>query len=381
MVQIYEVDTRKRRDVNRFIQIHFDLYRGDPVWIPPLWPDARFQLNRDKHPFHRHNEAAFFIAVKDGKDVGRIAVYEPQVYNNFKGTRNGHFFLFDCINDQEVTSALLDQGFAWCQERGLNVFRGPLGFMALDGIGMLADGFENRPAISIPYNYDYYPRLVEQWGFELEERVYSGYLDVQKAIEAFPERILRLSEKIKQRYGFTIKTFKNKRELRSFAAPRLADLYNRTLTHIAGDPPITQEEVDAVADGVFTIIDPGLLKFVMKDDQIVGFLFCFLNIAEGLRKSRGRLYPFGFIHILRDLNKTDFLDLNGMGMAPEYQGSGGTALMYGELFKALKENTRFKHADLVQISEFNVQSLNEVKGFGWEIYKTHHIYRREIMTG
>ncbi len=378
MVRIYEVDTAKRRDVNRFINLPFRLYKDCPQWVPPLISDARFQLNRSKNPFYKHNDATFLLAEQDGQDVGRIALLHPKFFNNFKGLQNAHFYLFDSIDDQEVASALFDAGAAWARKRGLNVLRGPLGFMAADGFGMLAKGFEHRPAVGIPYNYEYYTRLAETWGFELEERVYSGYLDVARLRAEFPQRVLEVAEKVKQRYGFTIKTFRNKRELRQWVAPRLAEIYNRTLTHIAGDPPLSQEEVDAVADSLLQITDPRLLKFVMKGEEIVGFLFCFLDISEGLQKARGRLFPFGIFHILHALNTTSWINLNGMGIAPEYQGMGGTALMYAELYRAVEHFPRFKHADAVQVSEFNPKSLNELRNYVTDFYKTHHIYRRQI---
>ncbi len=378
MVRIHEVDTNRRRDVERFVDIPFRLYKGCPQWVPPLRSETRFQLNRWKNPFYRRNDAAFFIAERDGRDVGRIAVLHPQYYNEFKGLQNAHFYLFESIDDQEVANALFDHAAEWARARGLNVLRGPLGFMAADGFGMLAEGFEHRPAVGIPYNYPYYPRLAEGWGFQLEERVLSGYLDVMRLRREFPQRVLEVAEKVKQRYGFSVKTFRSKRELKEWVAPRLAEVYNRTLTHIAGDPPVSEEEVAAVADNLLMITDPQLLKFVMKGEEIVGFLFCFLDISEGLQRAWGRLFPFGFIHILRDLRCTTWLNLNGMGIAPEYQGLGGTTLMYAELYRAVQNFPRFRHADVVQVSEFNVKSLNEMGKFGVRWYKTHHIYRREL---
>ncbi len=377
-MRIHEVDTTSRRDVNRFINIPFKLYKDCPQWVPPILPDARLQLNRKKFPFYKHNDATFFIVEQDGQDVGRMAALHPKFYNEFKGLQNAHFWLFDSIDDQDAANALFDAGLDWARQRGLKVFRGPLGFMAADGIGMLAKGFEYLPAVSIPYNYEYYPRLAETWGFKLEERVYSGSIDLPRLREDFPQRVLDVAEKVKKRYGFTVKTFKNKRELRTWVAPRLAEVYNRTLTHIAGDPPLSQEEVDTVADNLLMITDPQLLKFVMKDDEIVGFLFCFLNISKGIQKARGRLFPFGIFHILLDLRRTTMLDLNGMGIVPEYQGMGGTAVMYAELYHATMNFPRFTHGEAVQISEFNAKSLNEMPKFGAKWYKTHHIYRREV---
>ncbi len=377
-MNIHEVDTTSRRDVNRFINVPFTLYEDCPQWVPPIIPDARMQLNKEKNPYYQRNNAAFFIAEQNGSDVGRICVMHPRFYNEFKGTNQAFFYLFDSIDDQEVANALLDTAAEWATARGLDTFRGPLGFMAADGFGMLAKGFEHHPAIGIPYNYEYYVRLVENWGFELEERVYSGYISVPKVIEQFPKRILDMADKIKARYGFEVIAFNSKRELKEWAAPRLVDVYNRTLTHIAGDPPLTKEEVNMVADSLLMIADPQLIKFIKKDDELVGFLFCFFDISDGIRKARGRLFPTGLIHIMRDFNKTVWLNMNGMGILPEYHGRGGSALMYAELYKSITQFPRFQHADIVQISENNPQSLNEMKRFGVDFYKTHHIYTKTL---
>jgi GNAT superfamily N-acetyltransferase len=377
-MQVIELDTSNRSHVNRFIDVPFQLYKDNPTWVPALVDDTKRQMDRKRNPFYQANDAAFFLAERDGRDVGRVCVMHPRYYNEFKNVSQGWFYLFESIDDQEVANALLNAAVEWARARGATMFRGPLGFMAADGFGMLAEGFEHRPAIGIPYNFDYYPRLVENWGFELEERVYSGYLDLVRLRANFPQKILDVAEKIKQRYGFTIKIFKSKNELRTWVAPRLAALYNKALTHIAGDPPLRQEEVDAVAENLMLIADPKLLKFVMKGDEIIGFLFCFVDISEGIKQARGRLFPFGWLPILLDFRRTTWVNLNGMGMLPEYHGLGGPALLYAELYKTIEEFGNFQHADVVQISEFNVKSLNEMAKFGMEYYKTHHIYCKSL---
>lgn len=377
-VTIHEVDTTRNREVRRFIRVPFKLYEDCPQWVPPIIPDARLQLNKEKNPYYKNNDAAFFLAKRDGDDVGRICVMHPRYYNDFKGLKHAFFYLFDSIDDQAVANALFDRAAEWATERGLEIFRGPLGFMAADGFGILARGFEYRPAVGIPYNYAYYVGLAENWGFELEERVYSGYVDVPRLRAEFPQRVLDMADKIKERYGFSVKTFKTKRELRHYVAPRLADVYNRALTHIAGDPPLSQEEVDLVAQNLIMIADPELIKLIEKDGELIGFVFCFNDITRGIQKAKGRLFPFGLIHILRDFNRTTSLNLNGAGILPEYQGMGGSALMYGELYRSIMKYPRFKEAEAIQISEFNMKILNEMKRFGVEFHKTHHIYRKAL---
>lgn len=375
---IIEVDSTNRSLVNRFIDLPFKLYQDCPQWVPQLRDEALMQFDRRRNPYYKRSDATFFLARDDGRDVGRICVMEPRYYNDFKKTSQAFFYLFDCVDDQAVANALFDAAAGWAAKRNLTLMRGPLGFMAADGFGVLAKGFEHRPAIGIPYNHPYYLELAENWGFELEERVYSGYCHIPTAREQFPPRILDMAEKIKKRYGFSVKAFKTKRELRRWVAPRLAELYNRTLTHIAGDPPVPPEVVEVVADNLLLISDPKLHKFIIKDDEIIGFVFCFPDISEGLQKSKGRLLPLGWFHILRAFKRTRWLNMNGMGIVPEYQGMGGPALLYAELYYTLQDNTQYDHADWVQVSENNPRILNELKQFGVEFYKTHHIYRKKL---
>lgn len=380
MLHIHEVDTTRRRDVNRFINLPFELYKDSPYWVPTSRATTRMQLNREKNPFYRANDAVFFLAQQNGQDVGRIAVLHPARFNDLHDLQDSHFYLFDSIDDQGVANALFDAAVEWASKRGLSRFRGPLGFMALDGYGMLAKGFDHYPAVGIPYNYDYYPHLAEGWGFELEEQVLSGYAKIPDLLEQFPEKIERVAEKVKERYGYTVKQFKNKREMIDWARPRIVELYNRIFMNQLGTPPLILEEFDLIIDDVFTITRPDMIKVIVReeDEQLVGFLFAFIDISRGLRKSRGRLLPFGLFYILHDLYTTDWLNLNGMGVMPEYQGLGGTSVLYAELRKTLMQFPRFVHADVVQISEFNAASLNEMKKFGMGWYKIHHIYHREI---
>ncbi len=378
-VTIHEIDARSRADRNRFINMPFDLYRDSPYWVPQVRGDALMQLNRDKNPFYWQNDAAFFLAERDGRDVGRIVALQPNTYNDFKGTSEAFFYLFETVNDCAVSDALLDAAAGWARGRGLTTLRGPLGFMAMDGIGMLAEGFDHYPAVGVPYNYSYYPGLVEAWGFELEERIYSGYLDIHRLYHGFPEKVRRVAEKVRQRYGFTIRTYSTKAALKKEALGKVVDVYNEALTHIAGDPPLPHEQAMTVFESAILIANPKMIKFIEKDGEMVGFLFCFLNISEGLRKAKGRTGPIGLLRILWSLRTTDALDLNGIGLLPQYQKMGGTAILYAELFDTLRSyHPRFKHADVVQISENNPASLNEMKQFGVEFYKTHHIYRKDI---
>ncbi|NDJ52727.1 MAG: hypothetical protein GYB68_06540 [Chloroflexi bacterium] len=377
-VQIHEIDTRQRRDVERFVRFPFDLYCDTPQWVPPILMDVRRQLSRKRNPFYEQGDAIFLMAEQAGQDVGRLAVLEPQFYNQYTHRKEAFFYFFEAIHNRAVAHALFNYGARWAKAKGLEVMRGPLGFLAFDGFGLLAKGFEHRPAVGIPYNHAYYVDLVESWHFKLEERIHSGYMDLDRHREEFSQKILRVSDKVMKRYGFEVVTFPTNAAIKRSVRDPMVKIYNEALTHIAGDAPVSDEQVETIMNQIAFVAQPDLLKFIQKDGEIVGFLFCLLDVSAGIQKAEGRLLPFGFLRILAERRRTDWINLNGMGILPEYQGLGGTAILYAELYRTVKAHTRFKHGDVVQISENNPQVLNEMKNFGIDFYKTHHLYRAAL---
>jgi hypothetical protein len=161
-VRIYRLDPSDRRDVNRYVELPFRLYRENPLWVPPFVDEVRTQLDSNRHPFYQHSTAAFFLALEGNKVVGRIAVMDNARYNQHHQDkeRTAFFYHFDCVEDLAVSRALFDAAFDWAHGRGLELMWGPKGFLVIDGQGVLVKGFEHRPALGIPYNYPYYGRLL-----------------------------------------------------------------------------------------------------------------------------------------------------------------------------------------------------------------------------
>ncbi len=195
MVEVKQVDTESRRDVARFIEVPFRLYRGHPLWVPPIRMDVRTRLNRQKHPFHEHSDAEFYLAERGGEDVGRIAVIENKPYNRYHDKRQAQFYFFECVEDLGVAQALMERAFAWAAERGLTQIVGPKGFGPLDGYGMLVEGYEFRPAMTMMnYNPPYYPAFMLELGFQKEVDFVSCYLssrEIQAAGAHPPHRRAR----------------------------------------------------------------------------------------------------------------------------------------------------------------------------------------------
>jgi hypothetical protein len=202
---IVEINTQNSRQVKEFLNLPFKIYADCPQWVPPLEMDARRMLNRRKHPFHHHSQAGFFLAQNDsGETLGRIAVLDNLHYNEYNHEKTAFFYLFECVDDLQISQGLFNAAFNWSVQRGLNLIKGPKGFTSLDGMGLLIQGFEYMPAMGIPYNLAYYQKLVEAFGFESDGDVVSGYL---KPTYRLPEKVHLVAEKVRARLGLTIERF------------------------------------------------------------------------------------------------------------------------------------------------------------------------------
>jgi GNAT superfamily N-acetyltransferase len=376
MVTIHKVDLNSKEEVNRFIQIPFDLYAGHPQWVPPFIVDIKMMMNPDKHPFYDHSEAEFFIAEQDGQAVGRIAALENKPFNEYHDAKDAEFYLFETVNDQEVANALFETVFDWAKARGLNRLVGPKGFGPLDGYGIQIEGFEHRQMMNMMnYNYPYYRDLVENLGFTKVVDFVSSYINPQEF--HLPEKVRRAAEIAKKRGSFEVINFKNKRHVKQWAG-RIGQAYNKAFVKNWEYYPLTQREIDFVVDNVMTIINPDLLKVIVKNDEIVGFVFPFPDVSAAMQKNQGKLGPFAILRLLREIGKTNWISFNGVGILPEYQGLGGNAIMYAELEKAMHQATQFVHSELTQVAETAVQMRKDLKNLGVKFYKNHRVYQRDL---
>jgi hypothetical protein len=373
MVKVEQINPADKKQVNRYIAIQYKLYKNCKQWVPPILIDRRAQFNKKKHPFYEHSDADFFIATKDGEDVGCIAALENKVFNEYQGKNQASFYLFDTINDQEVANALFNKVFEWARARGLTQVVGPKGFGPLDGYGIQTMGFEHRQMMTMMgYNYDYYPTLMENIGFRKEVDFLSDYFDIANVKEKFPERIHRIAERIQNRGTLSVKRFKDKKELAAWGQ-RIGEAYNKAFVNNWEYYPLSPREIDFVVENILVIADPKLFKIITADDQIVGFLFSFKDISKALQRSGGKMFPFGVFHILWELNHTDWISFNGTGILPEYRGIGGNALMYSEMAKSMDEYP-FKHGDMPQVAETTKEMRADLENLGGVPYKNHRVY-------
>jgi hypothetical protein len=376
MLKIEKVDTSNKAQVRRFAEFPYKHYAGCPQWVPPLFIDAYLPLNRRKHPFFEHSEADFFLAVRDGRDVGRIAALENKPFNAYHKTKDAEFYYFEAPDDQEVANALFQAVFDWAGARGLNKIVGPKGLSAFDGYGILVKGFEQRQMMNMTnYNYAYYQNLIEAQGFEKEVDFVSCYLPADSF--KIPERIEKVARRVIERGNLTVKKFKNKRELVQWAQ-RIGEAYNKTFINNWEYYPFSQAEIRYAVENVFMVADHRLIKIILHGEEIVGFLFAFPDASAAFQRAKGSLLPFGLIDILLEMKRTRTVSGNGMGVLPQFQGTGGNALLYYEMAHTFLDNFRFEFVEMTQVAETTHQMRADLKNLNGVEYKNHRVYRKAL---
>jgi hypothetical protein len=228
--------------------------------------------------------------------------------------------------------------------------------------------------MGILYNHPYYSELVEDAGFTKDIDLLSYYLD---RTFQMPERFLAVAEKVKQRRGFRTARMRTKSELRAMV-PRVAAAYNNAFGELKGFVPITDAEATAVGERILSIGDPTMIKVLLKGDEVVGFVIAYPDLSAAIQRCRGRIWPTGWFHLMREFRRTDWLNFNGMAILEDYRGLGGNAVLYAELYDTLIGQMQYQYGELVQVQDVNARMLRELEPFGVRPYKRHRIYQRSL---
>ena len=365
-------DDRKSRQA--FIDFPFRLYKDTSQWVPPIRMDMR-KIFKPSYSFYDYGEAAFFIAKDEkGQVLGRLATANNHRYNDFHKSRTAFFYYFECVNDSSVAESLFEKGFDWVQKQGLNHVLGPKGFSVLDGFGLLIEGFEHQPAFSQAYNPNYYQTMIEEQGFTKVKDILTAWTDRNSR---WPEKILKAANIIQKRRGISAPELKSKADLRKTAGD-LHRLYNESLAEPAGNPPITDEDMQQMVSQLLWIADPKLVKLIYKDDQPIGWFLAYPDIGAALQRSKGRLFPLGWLHILIESKRSKWIDLNGAGVIEEYQRLGVTSILINELYKSVMESDQYQYAELLQFREENIKSLTEASNVDLHFHKKHRLYEKYL---
>lgn len=375
MVEIKNLDTSIKNQVNDFVKFPFQLYEDTPQWVPPIQADIKTMLNKNKHPFYEHSDAEFFTAQDNGKILGRIALLENKSYNKYHGKKQASFYLFECIDDQEIASKLFDHAFQWCRTRKLDIILGPKGFSTFDGYGFVIEGFEHRQMMTMMnYNKPNYPKILEKIGFKKVVDWVSCYTKLDEF--RMPEKVHQIARKVQERGTFKVVRFETKKELKNWAW-RIGQAYNKTFINNWEYYPLTDNEIKFALDNIMVVAVPQLMKVITRKDEVVGFLFAFPDISAALQRHNGTLMPWALVDYLMELKRTNWISFNGVGILPEYHGRGGNALLFSEIEKTAR-SFNFEHGELTQIAETAVQMRKDLENLGVKPYKNHRIYSKEI---
>ena len=332
-VQIKRVETKK--DLKDFIEFHYDLYEGDQYDAPNLYSDELKTLSRDKNAAFDFCEAEYFLALKEGKVVGRVAAIINNKANEKWEKKDVRFGWIDFIDDIEVSKALLKAVEDYGREKGMTSVVGPLGFTDMDPEGMLTWGFDQLGTMATIYNYDYYPKHMEKLGGWEKDNDYVEYrLDVP---ETAPEKYTKIAEMVEKRYNLHARKLTKKEIFEGGYGKKLFDLINVTYSHLYGFSELSERQIDQYVKMYFPLADLDLITVVEdgnKDNQLVGLAITIPSLTRALQKChRGRLFPFGWWHLLRAIkfHKTEVVDLLLIGVLPEYRSKGANSLVFADL--------------------------------------------------
>ncbi len=368
-------DVQTKKDLKKFISFPDQLYKGNPYRVPPLHDFEISTLDRTKNPAFDFCDAKYWLAYRDGKIIGRIAGIINRKSNEIWNEKNVRFGWIDFIEDQEVAEALLNKVIEWGKAQGMTGIHGPLGFTDMDLEGMLVEGFEELSTQAEIYNYPYYPKFMEAFGFHKDTDWLQMELDLN--IKEVPEKIKRISKLIQQKYGLTYKKFKSAKQIKPYAQ-QLFELINLSYNDLYGFVPLTQKQIDYYTNLYFGMVNPKYVGMVVdKNDQLIGFGLGFLSLSKAMQKAKGKMLPFGWFHLLKDMYYNDTIDLLLHAVHPDYHGKGVPAIFYENMTQACIDNGVTK-AITSHILEDNKPSLQMFKNFKHRQHMRRRIYAKEF---
>ena len=332
-IQIKRVETKK--DLKRFIEFHYDLYKGNPYDVPNLYSDEVNTLSKNKNAAFDFCEAEYFLALKEGKIVGRVAAIINHKANEKWKKKDVRFGWIDFIDDIEVSRALFKAVEEYGRKKGMDDIVGPLGFTDMDPEGMLTWGFDKLGTMATIYNYEYYPQHMEKLGGWEKDNDYVEYYLVVP--EKSPEKYTKIAEMVEKRYNLHVRKLTKKDIFQGGYGKKLFDLINLTYSDLYGFSELTDRQIDQYVKMYFPLADLDLVTVIEdgnKDNQLAGLGITIPSLSHALQKCRrGRLFPFGWWHLLRAIkfHKTDGVDLLLMGFLPEYRSKGANALLFADL--------------------------------------------------
>lgn len=358
------------KDRSQFFQLPWQLYRGDPNWVPPLRQNQKELLNFKPHPFYAENQIQTFLALRGGTPVGRVAAIVNSAHNRIYKEKRGFFGFFECEQNQETAAALFAAAREWFAERDIHALRGPMNPSMNYECGLLIDGFHSPPTFMMTYNKPYYAELIEGCGFRKSQDLYAfwGHVDM---LEGLDKKMYFVVEECKRRFEVNLRrldTSRFRQEVRKFL-----EIYNRSLVGTWGFVPMSEAEVDHMATSLKHLIVPEMTTVAEIGGEVVGATFGLLDYNPRIKQIDGRLFPFGFLRLLSNKKAIKRVRLIATNVVPEYQKWGlGLVLLNRVLPDALAWG--IQEGEFSWVLESNHLSFKSLQRGGAKIDKTFRIY-------
>lgn len=369
-VEIYKVETKS--DYKAFAKFPFEIYKGNTYWVPPIIKDEIKSLDPKENPAMDYCDSQFWLAKKEGKIVGRIGAIINPKYIEKVGEKLGRFSRLEFIDDAEVFKALMDSAIAWLKERGMEKAHGPLGFSNLDTQGMLIEGFDHLASVASVYHMDYYQVHMDAYGFEKENDWVEFRLTLGEKVR---QKALRGSKLIMKRYGFEVMKFEKTDELKPYVKDLFAIL-NDAFVNLPYVSTFNDKMIEMYAEKYFKVINPKYVRMVTKDGKVIGFVVAVPSLSEAMQKANGKLFPFGFTHVLKAMKNPKVLDFFLTGVVPEYDNAGVAVILFAEIQEEMMS------AGIDQMETTGIFETNQNVISNWKNYEhIQHKRRRCYIKG
>lgn len=355
-------------DLELFIKFPMELYKGNPYYVPPLINEEKSIWVKEENPALQYSEAAQFLAYRGKNIVGRIAVIINHKEEKELGIRKVRFGWLDFIDDIEVSKTLIDTAIEYAKSKGISKIEGPMGFTNLDKAGMLTKGFDKLATMIGIYNFDYYPKHMEQLGLVKEKEWVEFEINFP---DTLPDKVEKFSNLIAEKYELELVKFKSKKDILPLVEP-MFKLLDDTYKHLSTYTPITQEQIKHYKEKYFKFIDKDYIVCIKdKYGSLISFAITMPSYSKALQKAKGKLFPFGWWHLLNAGKKNDRANFYLIGIHPQYQKRGITAIIFKEIYETFKKKgVKFLETNPELEENASIQAL-------WQDYHpTNHKRRR-----
>jgi hypothetical protein len=372
-IEIREV--KSRNELRKFIFLPSEIHKNHKNWVPPVYMDDWVFFDPRKNHSFSHSDTILNLAWKGGKPVGRIMGIINHQYNQSAGENDARFCFFECHEDFEIAGALINSIVEWAQKKDKDNLVGPLGFSDKDPQGLLISGFDKPVVIASNFNFPFQVEYLEKLGFKKKTDLVVYEINVPESIPGFYLEIYKRA--LRNNPGLKIIEPANRRELRRLVRP-VFHLVNETFKEIYGFSEMTESEMDEFASRYLMILDPRFIKVIKnQEEKIIAFILAMPDISDGIRKSRGYVFPVGFVHILRSRKRTSQLNLLLGAIAEGYRNGGVDTILGVKLLnEAIKAG--FKTLDSHLELESNLKVRAEMEKMGGKVYKTFRIFTKSL---